>query len=86
MLPADFQERNKIYTKPKEWTDEECSDLYVYEGVENETGRPFCASLWMPSKEDIEAVLAGRGIVIKLSIPVQCPIAVWTVDENGEVN
>lgn len=86
MLPVDFVERNKIYTKPQGWKDEECGDLYVYEGTESETGRQFVVSVWKPNKEDIEAILAGRGIVVKLCIPFQCPIALWTLDENGEIN
>ncbi len=40
----------------------------------------------MPSKEDIEAIAAGRGIVLDMHIQVMIPVAIFTLDENGEIN
>lgn len=85
MLPVDFQERNALYGKPEGWTDEQCMTLPVWRGIDAD-GTPFCISVWQPSKEDLDALIAGRGLVLKLVCPVQIPIAMWTLDENGEVN
>lgn len=85
MLPIDFKERNVLYGKPEGWTDEQCMTLPVWKDVDEE-GNPFCISVWQPSKEDLDALIAGRGLVLKLFFSVQIPVAMWTLDENGEVN
>ena len=85
MLPVDFKEANITLTKPKGWTDEECFELRAYKGPDGD-GQPCFVTVWKPSKEDLEALNAGRGVVIKTIGTGFAPMAVWTVDENGEIN
>lgn len=85
MLPTDFEGTNKTFTKPKGMTDEECGDLRVYQG-KNDRGEPVIISAWMPSKEDIEAINAGRPIFLKILGSGMPPVELLTLDENGNPN
>ena len=72
MIPIDFPESNKTLTKPKGWTDEECSSLpvYVYDmGV---------VSCWRLSwRERFSALLFGRAwISILTNAGTQPPISI----------
>jgi hypothetical protein len=66
MLQIDFPERNLVYGKPKGWTDDQCGELPVWIGqvAIDEAGNTCetIISCIQPSKEDIEAILAGKPI------------------------
>jgi hypothetical protein len=70
MLPTTFEGYNKVYAKPQGWTDEQCSDLPVWEGqapVDDQGNTaPTIISCWKLSKEDLEEI--QRTGVIYLSI------------------
>lgn len=101
MLAANFEGAREI-KKPKNMTDEECSGLpimqatsakgeelpdFAFAGVT--TGGPpypFTLSYWMPSKEDIEAINAGRGIWVRFLSHIVFPMSLFTLDEAGEIN
>ncbi len=85
MLAIDFPEANTTFTKPKSMTDAECSDLRAFVGV-SKVGHRFINTVWMPNKEDIEAINAGRPIILHMLADVLCPVALFTCDENGEIN
>lgn len=82
MLPIDFPEKNMVYTKPKGWTDEQCGDLSVWKGkvLIDDKGNtaPTIISCWQPSKEDIEAIIAGKPIYLFVTAEVQCPVSLST--------
>jgi len=40
---------------------------------------------WMPSAKDIDNMVAGRGIVLELHCVRLTPVAMYTIDENGNV-
>jgi hypothetical protein len=60
MLPTSFPESNFVYTKPKDWTDEQCMDLPVWKGPVpiDDAGAtaPTIISCWKLSKEDLEEI------------------------------
>ena len=86
MMPCNFKEANILLNKPKSMTDEECfSGLPAYKGKDGD-GFDCFVTLWLPSKEDIEAILAGRGIAIKTIGTEFAPMSVYTIDENGHIN
>lgn len=85
MLPINFEGSNMEFTKPEGWTDEECGSLSAYRG-EDANGRVYINTLWMPSKEDIEAIVNGRGIVLTVTYPVMIPVMLWTIDADGKPN
>jgi hypothetical protein len=42
--------------------------------------------MWQPSKEDIEAIVAGRPVILQIHSNGLPPVALFTLDENGESN
>ncbi len=86
MLPTHFEGCNRVYGKPKDWTDEQCGSLDALQFTDPTTGCAVIRTCWMPSKEDIEAITAGRGIILDMYVPVMIPVALFTLNENGAVN
>jgi hypothetical protein len=82
MLPIDFPEKNIIYEKPNGWTDEQCSDLSVWRGEvpidDHGNTAPTVISCWQPSKEDIEAIIAGKPIWLYITGTAQPPVSLST--------
>lgn len=85
MMPVDFEGSNIILTKPKDMTDEQCMSVHAYKGVDDES-IPFLLTVWQPSKEDIDAINAGRPICLKICGQSMPPVALYTVDENLQAN
>lgn len=84
MLPVNFPEANIIYRKPEGWTDEQCGDLAVWKGDcpidDKGNTAPTLISCWQPSKEDIEAIVAGKPIYLYVTCNVQPPVSLSTVN------
>jgi hypothetical protein len=82
MIPVDFPEKNLVYTKPKGWTDEQCSDLPVWSGPVkiDEQGNTAASiiSCWQLSKEDLEEVNKTGRIWLCVSSNVQPPVSIFT--------
>lgn len=58
---------------------------YVTAGVDTE-GVPYYMTAWKPNKEDLEALNKGLPIYIKTISKALPPMAVFTLDENGNPN
>jgi hypothetical protein len=82
MLSINFPEKNLVYQKPEGWTDEQCSDLNVWKGdvaIDDEGNKATTIiSCWQPSKEDIEAILAGKPIWLFITSSDQPPVSLST--------
>ncbi len=100
MLAVEFEGSREI-GKPPSMTDEECSGLQIYQaytdklvdppgfalaGVQKDPPYPFTLTHWKPSKEDLEAMNAGRGIWVHFLTHTVHPMAVFTLDEAGHIN
>lgn len=85
MMPIDFEGSNLTLTKPGNMTDEQCSSIKAYKDVDD-AGFPFILTVWQPSKEDIEAINAGRPICVKTVGEGFQPMAIYTTDENFNAN
>lgn len=85
MLPVDFVGSNIVMNRPSDMTDEQCGSVYARRDVD-ENNFPYIVTAWMPSKEDLEAVSAGRPIYIAQYGQGMQPMSVWTTDENNETN
>ena len=85
MRAIDFQEANTTFSKPDSMTDEQCSPLRAYVGQDEDVG-PFIVTAWLPNAEDIDAILAGRPIVLTILSNSMPPVSLHTQDEYGEVN
>lgn len=85
MIPVDFPGANVLLTKPHNMTDEECSSLPAYKGID-EKGYPYYMVAIQPNKEDIEAIVKGRPIIVKVMSDIFAPMALITLDDDGEVN
>ena len=88
MLPVDFEQRNFVYTKPKDMTDEQCSDLCVYKGLvqidEEGNTAPTIISCWKLSKEDLEEVAKTGTIWLSITGNGMPPVSLFT--ENPFTN
>lgn len=80
MRPIDFPAANIVYVKPEVMTDEE---FYL---ISAHKGDGFIKTVWMPNKEDIDAINAGNPIVVSVAGSNLPPMALFTLDENGEIN
>jgi len=85
MRAIHFPEANVIFGKPESLSDEECHEISAYKGVD-EDGIPYTITVWQPNKEDIEAVMAGRPICLKMLGEAPAPVVLYTYDEKGEGN
>lgn len=85
MLPIDFEGTNIELRKPDEMTDEQCMSVRAYRGADAD-GFNFTLLAWQPNKEDIEAINAGRPIMLKIIGHTMPPVCVYTYDENFEAN
>ena len=69
--------------KPSDMTDEECMSAWAMPIPDKQ----MWVEHFMPSKEDIEAINAGRGLWVQLHCgPRLIPMAIFTLDENNESN
>lgn len=92
MLPVKLSDENLQLGPPPGWSDEQCMTVSAYAGVDG-SGIPFVVTAWMPSKEDLEAMNAGRplyakwcGSVSKDGRPTMAPLALFTMDEQDIIN
>lgn len=77
MNPSDFDHSNKKYVKPEGWTDEQCSGLDVFQGV-NDDGHPLIISCWKPTPEEIADIVAGKPVWLGILTAVQPPVYLTT--------
>lgn len=85
MHPIDFEGTNIELVKPVEMTDEQCMAVRAYKGVDVNQF-PFILTAWMPNKEDLDAMNAGRPLMVKMLGELTPPISLWTYDENMQIN
>lgn len=92
MQPIYF-EGSKQIGKPENITDDQCMSIWAkpveYDFI-GEDGEKYQSRVWveawMPSKEDIEAINRGEPIWLQIHSAGLPPIAVCTLDENGQSN
>jgi len=92
MQPINFPGAIEV-GKPENVKDEDCFSMpampvdYTFTG---EDGMQYPARMWVeawqPSKEDIAAINAGRPIWLQIHSQGLPPVAVFTLDENGNSN
>lgn len=79
MIPIEFPEKNFTFQKPPDMTDEECSSLDVWKGVDD-NNTPHIISRWEFNKEELDDIKAGKitGVWLDLlSVGLQ-PVSVYT--------
>lgn len=85
MRPVDFEGSNIVMGKPPGMSDEQCSSVPALVATDTD-GFNFTLLCFMPSYEDIQAINEGRPICLKiLSVPMP-PVAMYTLDADGEPN
>ncbi|TDQ79572.1 hypothetical protein [Sphingobacterium yanglingense] len=85
MRPIHFPESNITFEKPTTTDDSECLPISAYVGQDIK-GNPHINTVWQPSKEDIEAINAGRPIVVCVLGTALPPMSMFTYDEEGNSN
>lgn len=67
-------------------TDEQCMSIPAMRCVDAD-GFPCWVTCWLPNMEDIQAIVAGRPIYVKiLSNGQLSPHSIFTADETGGLN
>lgn len=77
MLPAQFPEQNFEYVKPSDMTDEQCTSLPVFKGLDPE-GMPIIISKWKLSKEDLEDINRTGEIWLQIAGNTMPPVSLYT--------
>lgn len=85
MMPIPFDDVNLELTKPAQLDDEGYDFIPAHKGYD-EKGMLAITTLWQPNKEDRDAIMAGRPLVIKVYGDIMVPIKPYTFDENGQPN
>jgi hypothetical protein len=85
MYPTDFEGSNINLAKPSGMTDEQCFSLPAEKNVDSQ-GFDYFLTAWIPNKQDIEALVAGRPLFLKVIGQTHPPLALFTIDEHGEGN
>lgn len=85
MLPIHFDGANVILKKVDADTDENIMPLHAHKGI-TEKGQPYYLTMWQPSKEDLEALNAGRAIWMSTLGEYFPPVMLFTCDENNVSN
>ncbi|GAB2959091.1 hypothetical protein GCM10027048_27900 [Hymenobacter coalescens] len=85
MLPVDFPGTNITFAKPGDMTDEQCYALKAMVGTDG-NGFPYTLTAWQPSYEDLQALNAGRPIMLQIIGGGMPPVALWTYDEETNPN
>lgn len=82
MHPTTFPEQNKVYRKPVGWTDEQCGDLPVWEGMtpidNNGAVAPAIISFWKFTSEDLEEIQRTGGIYLQICSHQMVPACLYT--------
>lgn len=82
MLPIDFPQKNFVFTKPQDMTDEQCCDLSVWRGPVpvDEVGNcyPAIISCWKFSKEDLEEIQRTGVIWLSITGNGMPPVSLFT--------
>jgi hypothetical protein len=85
MHPITFEGVNTSLAKPTDMTDEQCSPLPAEKNVDN-GGFDYFLTAWMPNKEDLEALNAGKPLFLKVIGLGHPPVALFTVNDDGTGN
>jgi hypothetical protein len=85
MQPISFPGAIEI-KKPPSMTDEECMSTWALIHVNDKQEVTHFTQCWKPSYEDLQALNRGEGVYIQIMYPRLPPIAVFTIDENGNAN
>lgn len=89
MQPINFEGAREIH-KPQNMTDEQCKSLWAHSHdyeFTGEDGKQYqgrvWTEVWQPSKEDIEAIVAGRPIILQIHSNGLPPVGLFTMAGNG---
>lgn len=85
MHPINFEGANINLAKPNDMTDEQCQPLPAEKNVDNH-GFPYFLTAWMPNKEDVEALMEGKPLWLKVIGTTHPPVVLFTVNEDGTGN
>jgi len=83
MEAVDFEGTNITLGKPDDMTDEQCNSIKAQKGVDSQ-GFPFFAVAFKPDAEDLKNLNEGRPIFLKVIGQGFPPVAVYTLNENGQ--
>lgn len=71
--------------KPNDMTDEQCNSLPAAAGIDC-NGFPYILTAFKPNIDDMKALQEGRPLFLKVIGTSFSPVALYTLDENGNIN
>lgn len=84
MKPIEFEQQNKLYTRPADMTDEECSSLPVYQD-----NREIISCWQMSWKERFKALLTGKiwfSVLAQRQPPICLSVESFFVEVKNEID
>ena len=84
-MAIDFPGTNMSFGKPADMEDEQCASLKAMVG-KDQNQVPYILTAWQPSYEDLQALNAGRPLMLQIVGGGMPPVALWTYDEATEPN
>jgi len=85
MHPIDFVGTNVELCPPDGKSVENDMNVPAFKGVDKRH-QIFYLQAWMPSKEDMDAMNAGRPLMLKIIAAKAPMVMLYTEDENGQPN
>lgn len=85
MQPIEFPGSIEI-KKPPSMTDEECFSAWAVIHRDEKGAVTGFTTCWKPSYEDLQALNRGEGVYVHFPGPRLAPMALYTIDENGNCN
>jgi len=85
MRGTDFEGSTLELGKPENMTDEQWSSLRATTGTDD-SGFPYILTAFKPSPEDLQALIDGRPLFLKVLGTQFAPVALYTLDEHGNLN
>ena len=88
MLPVSFPGCDTTLNKPPDMTDEECMSGVPAAFCQDENGHTFYILAWKPNQQDIDSIIKGSPIYIKVNAKRSGmqPHKLFTLDDEGEPN
>lgn len=87
MTPVEIDGANMHLRMPEHMiNDGNCIEIVPARGGLDRNEQPYIETAWMPNYEDMQALKAGRPIIFRLSAPFYPPVAMYTLDEDGNPN
>lgn len=82
MIPGRVTKATRVLRAPKDWDKDKhgtCGGLPIRDET-TESGLPVMVSVWLPSSEELAAMMAGASVTLRIIGEVHPPVSVSVAD------